>query len=132
MRRSKRRPWWGLYAVGLVTAALLYGSTRVGGALHKLLLVGIIVVAGLLAWLWSEAHANLMAAEGVNARAEEDSLAAAGIRRGRFAPSLTLTQANYRSSMLSRDTDRAQDAPDQAPSPYVIRHLGDDDAGLKH
>ncbi len=112
MRRSKRRPWWGLYAVGLVTAALLYGSTRVGGALHGLLLIAIIVVAGLLAWLWSEAHAKLMAAEGVNAQAEEDSLAAAGVRPGRFAPSVTLRQANYRSIMLSRDIGRSDNATD--------------------
>ncbi len=111
MKQSKGRSWLGLYALIPVTTGLLYAafSARVAPALHVAMLIAIVVVVPLLALGWSERHADLLGAEGVNARAEEDALKAAGIRAGRFAPSQTARQAQYRRVMLARDAGRPKD-----------------------
>ncbi len=129
MKRRQRGSWWGLYALGLLTAVLLYASARVRWAGHRVLPLAIILVAGYLAWLWAEKHADLVAAEGANARAEEDSLIAAGYAPGRWAPSLTARQANYRTIILSGEIDRPRGEAAEVPSVDVIWHFGDDDTG---
>ena len=103
MKRSKRESWWGLYALIPVTAMLLYVSyrVRVGATLHAILLVAVAVVVAVLTLLWLGKHADLVASEGVDAQAEEDSLASAGITPGRLAPSLTARQAHYRRIMVA-------------------------------
>jgi hypothetical protein len=130
MNRNQRRTWWGLYALAPITVGLLAVAARVqvGAVLHKVFYAVIIVAVSALAWLWSETHANLMGAEGVNAQAEEQVLATAGTQDGRFAPSLTGRQAHYRSVMLSGRIDPAQGDSEALPSFDTIRHFRDDDA----
>ncbi len=104
IRRNKRGSWRGLYALIPLTAILLLLAARlkVGASLHQLLLVAIVVVIAVLALLWSEGNADLLGSEGVDADAEASELGAAGIEPGRFAPSITTSQAHYRQVMFSR------------------------------
>ena len=107
MKRSTRGSWWGLYALVPVSAALLYivATVKVGETARSILLLAVVVAVPTLALLWSERHADLMGAEGVDAQAEKDSLAALGVETRRLAPSLTARQAHYRGVMLARSTD---------------------------
>ena len=111
MKRTKKGSWWGLYALIPITVTLLYLAhrARVEQSVHVILLVAIVIGVPALALLWSEKHADLMGSEGVDARAEEESLVAAGITAGRFAPSLTARQAHYRRMMLPKATDESQE-----------------------
>lgn len=115
IRRSKSASWWGLYALIPLTALLLVLAARVkmGEAVHQMLLVAIVVVVAVLAFAWSEQHADLMGSEGVDADAEASELTTAGIEPGRFAPSLTTRQAHYRRVMFAR----------QSPETSEGRHL---------
>ena len=110
MKRNTRGSWWGLYALVPISVALLYVSAKVkaGETVHMILLLAVAVAVPILALLWSESHADLMGSEGVDARAERDSLDASGVDTGRLAPSLTTRQAHYRGVMLAR---RADDCP---------------------
>ncbi len=104
VRRSNRGSWRGLYALIPLTAILLLLAARLKlrGPLHQILLVGVVLVVAVLAFLWSEGHADLMGSEGADAEAETSELSAAGIEPGRFAPSITALQAHYRQVMFSR------------------------------
>jgi hypothetical protein len=120
MHGSKRGSWWGLYALAALTVGLLYAAARVhvGEVLHKVLYVAIILVVTTLAWLWSETHANLLGAEGVNAQAEKAALAATGVEAGRYAPSRTATQAHFRSIMLAGESNASP--ADPGPGPHAM------------
>ncbi len=110
MKRINKGSWWGWTALFPMTFVLLYmaATVHVGAALHRILLITVIVFIAILALLWTEKHADLMGSEGADAQAEGESLTAAGVEPGQFAPSLTVRQANYRSVMLSRAVDRSR------------------------
>jgi hypothetical protein len=107
MKRSTRGSWWGLYALVPISVALLYvaATVKAGETVHLILLSAVSVAVPILGLLWSERHADLMGSEGVDARAEEESLAATGVETRRLAPSLTARQAHYRGIMLARSAD---------------------------
>jgi hypothetical protein len=109
MRRKEAKTWWGLYALVPIAGALLYIVARVhtGETLHLILVAAVAVGAAIFALRWTEGHADLMGSQGVDARAEEDALADAGIEPGRFAPSVNLQQAHYRQVMLAHKADEA-------------------------
>ncbi len=104
IRRSNRGSWRGLYALIPLTAILLFLAARLKlrAPLHQILLIAVVVAVAVLAWLWSEGHADLLGSEGVDAEAEASELRAAGIEPRRFAPSITALQAHYRQVMFSR------------------------------
>jgi hypothetical protein len=113
MNQRKQGSWWGLYTLLPLTLALLVVAAKVpmGHTLHQILLALIVVVVAILAWQWTERHATLMGADGVNAQAEEETFASAGFEPGRFAPSLTKTQAQYRSVMFTQQNEETPPRP---------------------
>jgi hypothetical protein len=115
MHYTKRGSWRGLYALLPLAGGLLYLAYRVQveEVWHTLLLGGVVMIIGSLAWHWSETHADLMASEGVDAQAGEDTLAAGGIQPGRYAPSLSTTQAQYRLVMFGRQAVQTPETTDQ-------------------
>ncbi len=111
MKRINRGSWWGWTALFPTTFVLLYiaATLHVAAALHRILLITVIVFVAILALVWSEKHTDLMGSEGADAQAEQEALAAAGCEPGRFAPAQTARQAHYRSIMLVRSVDRSDD-----------------------
>ncbi len=119
MDRKIRSPWWGLFALVPIAAALLYlaAEVKVGETLRQVLLIAIVVIVALLALFWSEKHADLMGSDGVDARAEQQDLAERGCTREGLNPSLTGRQAAYRLVMFTRSAAQTSDHTRSARNP---------------
>jgi hypothetical protein len=65
----KHKTWRGMYLLGVLGADALAPLSSRG---HDIATVGIILLVSALTFLWTESHASLVEAEGIDARAAED------------------------------------------------------------
>jgi hypothetical protein len=104
MKRRKSSGWWSLYIIAPAALGLLILANRMqwlGEAGDTLVMLGTVLLACGLAWLWSEKHADLLGSQGADAQAEAQALSERGIPPGSLAPSISARQAHYRQVMAA-------------------------------
>jgi hypothetical protein len=79
MRNRLKRGWWQIYAIVAGGLAVSFVTVHAHPSRHvgMLALAGIVAITYGLGWMWTEAHAEMLRQEGVDAIAEHESEAAA-------------------------------------------------------